>query len=1398
MDVGRIRLSVNKFLSKLARKPKVYVYKDQVDMKAKNSRLHQRAADSRTEGDFDSVNAVGFSFGDGNVIIFSSRVATEQQLNFVLAHETLGHFGLRGIISQSKFDSLMETIYDTNPSIRDDVDVAMATEGMGKAEAVEEYLSDFSAQLDTSVVSRIWNAIKGALNKLGVQFGDESVRYFVSQARKYVRDGNTGVPFQTSQVINNLYDIEYGTAPINNGRFARKGNTYKDAIAAALMLDKVGGLPDNFESGWEWLRGKGVDSASSYDKFKSKFLSLSNFRSLDNPGANAMENLIEGARNRSMSLKVEMNEMLRSVLNKAIFNKFAGITEQQLEGLNNMLYEAQRLASSRFVQQSERSRAPLMSFVDGVLVDNIPEIDRLDQEGRITSEQMSKGFSYDEEVIQDDGTFKLQTVNVAGIPNLTKDSIEWTGYNKLRDAMREVEMRLLRAKYMSVLAEQDITLSELGELTADKKLTADDTAMLRKAINTYKKMYSESISLDDRGKPVLNEESMNAGNQFLIDFNAAILGKDTDRTDALVAKYFKGRIADDFAAQLNDFKTRLRLPEDNQFIIQNRVKQLVLSDMLNTDADLFTRRSIATGYVPILREGGYQIRVEATDAKTGKPVKLKESSRNQLVYSQFEKESESLEAAKLMNGVFNDGSYELEIYDENDGTFKTRSVNLKVVSEVALDAVAAPPELNLNEFIRGLRQFDLPITPKKMETIVTALTRQNSAARNRLQRAFVKGFRREGITAISRHIESRASTIAKTELRPVLSELLNLGMAKSQKLWNGDSELLERLKTTADAAAADPNATRQAKMLAKRNYNRYKYMFQTTNPEGRSRRGMQFYNEASRTADFLDGNRNVDESNFGSGQVVSNIRAATSMVQLGASIATGVLNVVGVYTNGMPYLASYNEKNGFGGGFGMGPALAQFHVALKQVGAIGMNPLSETSRAANRAEFYDKVVGSEALQIQYGLKAHEASFIAQEIRAGVMIPAQSNALVGSARGNATTAFRQKFIDGWMLTFNLTEQASRRSFGLAAYRLEHKQQKDAGKSDAEAQEEARKFAVKAINLSMGEYSVLNRPAAWRSGLQSFIYMYKVFPTTSIQLFANLSRNGKIGMLAGLFLLSGLTGLPFAEDIEDLVDTLAQKLGFKSGSIRYEIAKFIDNIFPGMSPLVLTGFMNAVTVGNVGSRTSLGNVLPGTGAFLSGADVAREMMDIAGPAASAMTGAIKTFSDLLKLPFSDQVTALGVVRESPITIARAFGDAYAYSQTGAIVDKRGYIVSKDMHVGTIASRLMGFYPNAASDQYSMIKIAKRMTDYQRDTSIGFRTAWINAMQAKNTDRARDIESAVDDWNKEARGTALEIRNFRANSMKALREAQRPAGERALKASPKAARDDIERLSNLLSYQ
>ena len=1403
VGVGRIRMVLANFLNKLQIKPRVQIFKNQADLKARNPELYRSAKAARTEGDFDTASAVGYSFGGGNVIIFSDRVATEQQLKFVLAHETLGHFGFRSLIPAQKFDALMEKIYDSSPAIRNGVDAAMSVRKQSKAEATEEYLADFAAQLDVSLIARIWNAIKDAMNKLGVEFGDEAARYFVSQARRYVRNGDMSAMFDAKQVVNRLIAFESGQDPNNTGRFSQPTNLRGDNIAAAFVMNNIGGVPANFDEASKWVKGLGIDSGNKADKFLANFFSLLNYRARENSGFSAIHDVISAGRDLSMQIKVTMQEKLAPVLNKAVeaFGfAVGGINNEQTRELDALLYAGQRYAVSKLKDYRTLGKEALFKVnEEGTLVPNEDEIKRVYDMGLISFKQAKEGFEYDVVEFDDKGKQTIKKDKFAGYADLTEDDIRWRGYVLSREAMRDVELKLLQARYLSYMQDRDLAFREIADITTDKKLSPEENRNLDRLYKKYRDLYTANKIINEAGDPSLNPESVEKANDFIVAVNAAIIGKASDR-NAVVAAYFQGKTADDVVIFIEEFKKRLIIPEDDKvkFTIQNRMKDIIVAEIGNDDADLYTKRTLATGYTPLLRQGEWEVKVAAYD-KEGNRVRLKADYKDQLVYSQLENESEALAMAGAINdNLFTDKGqekfYKVEAYNERTMKYELMDVRLAAEPSAAIDAIAAPPELNLNEFTRGLRQFGIVLNPTKMEQVIVALTRQNARARQRLRRAFVPGADTRATIAISQHVESRASTIAKVTMRPKLNELMNLSMSQTQKLWQGDKTLLDTLKKNWETIQKDPNANEEQKTLAKREYEKYAYMYSKTNPADGAKRGNMYYNEAARQLAFLDNNKAIEESDFATGKVASAVRSYTSMFQLGASFATGALNYIGAITNGIPYLASYNSKTAFGGGFGFGDSVAAFSVALNQV---GMRNALVTKGGMNTAEFFDRVAESPQLLKRYGLEKHEAQFLAREIREGVMIPAQSNALTATSRGRATTGFGQKAMDTVMWTFNSTEQASRRALGLAAYRLAYRRAKGGGLSDKDAAISSRDFAVEALRFTVGEYSVVNRPPVWKSGIQSFLYMYKVFPTTSIQLLSRLPRQGQIAMLTALFILGGISAFPFAEDMEDIVDTIAQALGFKSGSIRGEIAKMVDQIVPGASPYVLSGFANSVFVGDIGVRTSLGDFIPGTGLLLAGANTTRELQEVGGPALSFLTGTANAMVTGIKAATSEKVTFVDFLRENPATMARAFGDAYTYTQAGAIIDRRGSVISQDVHAGTILARVLGFYPESASSEYNQIRVAKRIADYQREVSAGFQRAWIKAKIMGNDEQADAIARSVDEWNEGAEGTALQIRNFTRNANRALREAERPAMERFLRTAPQAAREELELTTSLLGY-
>ena len=234
LPIGQVRMTIRNFVRGLKNAPKIKWYKDIADLRTKNPQLYAEARAAWDGDGFDGLKAVGYSFGDGNVIIFTDMVVNKRHLKAVLAHETFGHYGLRGVLPAKRFNEIMSDLYDRYGSIRQYVDDAMAANPLlTKAVAVEEYLSDYAANVDVGIISRLFRAIRGILRRLGFPFDETSARYMLDLARDYVRRPR-GRLFVPSSVGQRMYDIEYGR--VSPGRLM----VADDVVDTSKAVGKMG------------------------------------------------------------------------------------------------------------------------------------------------------------------------------------------------------------------------------------------------------------------------------------------------------------------------------------------------------------------------------------------------------------------------------------------------------------------------------------------------------------------------------------------------------------------------------------------------------------------------------------------------------------------------------------------------------------------------------------------------------------------------------------------------------------------------------------------------------------------------------------------------------------------------------------------------------------------------------------------------------------------------------------------------------------------------------------------------------------------------------------------------------------------------------------------------------
>lgn len=1447
MAAGQVRLAVNAFVSKLRVKPKVSVYANQADLKAKNPELYKRAAAARQQGDFDTANAAGYAFGNGNIIVFSDNIYGSQHLRFVLAHEALGHFGLRSILSSSELNSALNQVYNNSEHAQQNVDAAMAYRNISKLEAIEEYLSDYAGSIESSLIKRLSAMIKNALNKLGFKFDDDITRYLMDQSKRYVRFGQpaalTGSFFDPVAMGTRLTNLEQLLDPDGSGRFSTVLNPMQTMIGLQDDGGVKGPAANKFVTAW---RSVGINTP---DKMKTlfSFLHTLNRIARENPGLAKFYEITSNMHNKLKELRDTFSHMRRLTLQREIkvpgtnYVVRAGLDKKEYAQLNELLMAANihghntvKYADVRRVtgelvtvdalgnpsvnekvlnQLLDMARIPMADFRDGfdmARFAGVPmtkeEIDAVDAKydaliaAATTPEAAQKLKKEKADILKTRNRDEVLPMPFKGIPGLTEDSKLWRAYKEHFDNGQQSAM--VHAAIQHVIADiggakvkqahmLDKLASEMG-----RKLKDNEKKFIDNLVERYVRMYA--LNRDETGGSVeYNTDSMKSANEMAVAFNKVLIGKDTDRI-ADLTKFFedktgdlkataltKAEVVDAITSLREDSRINAEAVNETRYDAQHLVLNMGLLQQTSENSDMHSKLNIARNYIPVVRRGDHSIRVEAVDSN-GKAVKVADEFSQMMGYWQKNDLAAATTAAEDLNRAFkNMPPISMRVMVGNN--YEYAPVTFRAVQGTVLKDGTVPSASNLNTVLDAIAAFNINLPPEKRADLVTAITKQSDNSRKSLERRGHPGGDSDMARSASEYLQNVSASIARRIHRPLLDTLFDGSLDSSNKLWFGDFSEKGEYNTLKAAHEANP-----ADKAAAEKFELYHYMTKVNESE---RTGNTYKSIALENLHFIDSQSNTDTTNFADGTFIKQLRQWTAVAQMGASMATAAIQLIALQTNVIPALATYNQKRSFGGGFGIGRAHVEVYKALKQTTGIGASD-SDTFKAmipkTDTAE-------AKALRAKWHLTRLEAEFLFKETQSGRMQAAQADAQGANARGDTDSRLQQAF-QLMMVPFNIAEQASRRATGLAAFRLEYDKQtrlllpndpKYADKMQ-EAFDTATAFSNKMIDDTLGQYSLGALPRAFQSDVGHLLFMYKVFPVTSAELMRNMDYKGKIMMLGALVILAGMHGIPFADDFIDVLETLSQRiLGKPIGSVEAEFYALLEKAVPGLGDFVNHGGIDKIFGISLGQRVANGDILPGTGIFKAGADVGRELEAIAGPVMSFVSQSASTIHGLSRFAHDPTLNkAIDVARESPAAMVRAVSDAAMYYQTGAIVDKRGYVASKDMGSTTIMARLMGFYPSAAKVQNDVIRLNKTSIDYAKEISAAFKTDYIKAVQSGDPEAAQHIKDNVRDWNETAKwlGTGLEIRNFGTNAAQALREARKSTVERSLKSAPISARNKM----------
>jgi hypothetical protein len=142
------------------------------------------------------------------VWLVADNIGSKAEAAITLAHEALGHFGLRAALG-TKFAAMMNDVYAGNKDVKERADKYIA-EGMDKTTAVEEVLSEMAqdaldgvkTKQNISILRKVMNAIRQFLARLGMPINtitDNQVLELIANARKAVVEGAAPVAAEKGQ-----------------------------------------------------------------------------------------------------------------------------------------------------------------------------------------------------------------------------------------------------------------------------------------------------------------------------------------------------------------------------------------------------------------------------------------------------------------------------------------------------------------------------------------------------------------------------------------------------------------------------------------------------------------------------------------------------------------------------------------------------------------------------------------------------------------------------------------------------------------------------------------------------------------------------------------------------------------------------------------------------------------------------------------------------------------------------------------------------------------------------------------------------------------------------------------------------------------------------------------------
>lgn len=492
------------------------------------------------------------------------------------------------------------------------------------------------------------------------------------------------------------------------------------------------------------------------------------------------------------------------------------------------------------------------------------------------------------------------------------------------------------------------------------------------------------------------------------------------------------------------------------------------------------------------------------------------------------------------------------------------------------------------------------------------------------------------------------------------------------------------------------------------------------------------------------------------------IRGMLFAQYLGGSVASAAVNMTQPFAVTLPWLTQYG---------GMAAAGRYLAGALRDMAKRGHKYEADLAHALKMAED-DGVVSPQEIH----------QLMAQARGAGGLRTGDGTKL-GDARAQAANLW-EKVKVGWGQPFALAEQFNRRSTFIAAYRLA-KDRKLGNPAE---------FARRAVLETQFLYSKANKPQWARGAVGGTLFTFKTYSVSFLELMHRMWTQGgpegkrAVGWaMAMLLLMGGAGGLPFMEDLEDLIDGAGQMMGYNVSAKQWrqqllrdvlgaELAGFIEQ---GMS-----GLPGAPV--DVSGRLGMGNLIPGTGLLLDKQSNARDVVELLGPAGDLVQRGMQAVKSVASGVVNADPTSIGRgVMEVMPTAVRNAAKGVDMAASGIYKDTKGYKVI-DTTLDEAVAKFLGFQPRSVAEVQEANSFMQRAKSFYIQTSNEIKAQWAKALFEKDAAGVERARQRVKEWNEKNPDQPIRV-NMR-DIWERVRQMGKDRTARIADTAPKALRQQL----------